>query len=257
MINLSDRVILVTRPDPQGGQLVEMIAKKGGKPIFFPTIAFVPPPDEKVLQRALQQLGDQDYLIFISPQAVYSSVPFIRQLWPELSPKAQFFAIGAGTKKALHDAGYVATLCPPEEWNSEGLLAMPAFHSIENKKIAVFRGMGGRELVDQILSDRGAQVLPVIVYERIKPHHDTAPLIDQLKHRTIDALVCTSFEGVQNLKDLVGEEAWPLLQRIPLFVVSERIKSLAHDLGFQTIWVTQRASNEAILERLMQVLPAH
>lgn len=257
MIDLSDRTILVTRPDPQGGELVDMIAKKGGKPIFFPTIAFSPPPNEKVLQHALQQLGEQDYLVFISPQAVYSSIPFIRKLWPEMSPKTQFFAIGAGTKKALHDAGYVATLCPPEEWNSEGLLAMPAFHSIENKKIAVFRGMGGRELVDQILSDRGAQVLPVIVYERVIPNNDTTPVIEELKHRTIDAVICTSFEGVQNLKTLLGEEAWPLLQRLPLFVVSERIKSLAQDLGFQTIWVTQRASNESIVERLMQVLPAH
>lgn len=250
MTDLSGRHIVVTRPDPQGSELCRLIEQVGGGSIFFPTIAFAPPPDSAVLQQALSLLGEQDWLVFISPQAVYAGVPLIRRTWPDFPANVQFAAVGAGTKNALHEAGYEVAHYP-EEGGSEGVLALPAFQDLSGKKVAIIRGVGGRELLDDVFAERGARVLPVIVYQRVLPQaHNT----EWLAERKIDAIVCTSFEGVQNLKDMLGETVWPLIKTLPLLVVSDRIKSLAQDLGFQTIWVSSAASNEAILERLMQVL---
>jgi uroporphyrinogen-III synthase len=251
MTDLQGRHILITRPEPQGSELCRLIEAKGGQAICMPTLAFAPPPDSEAFDRALAAFGDQDWLIFISPQAVLASVPAIRRQWPLFPTSVQFACVGEGTAKALLAAGYRVSHYPEKEWNSEGLLDLPCFQSVTGKKIAIIRGEGGRELVDKTLAARGATILPVIAYQRVLPELKLHSALAWLEQHKIDSIVCTSFESVKNLKILWGEEAWPYLKACPLYVVSERIKGLAHDLGFQTIWVTHRASNESILETLM------
>lgn len=239
--------VLVTRPEPQGTELCLRIEERGGKATNFPTIAFAPPPDPVAFTQAIQKIGEQEWLIFISPQAVYASVVAIRTAWPELPPQVKFAAVGEGTAKALQHAGYNVDVIP-KDWNTEGLLALPQFQHVQHKKIAVIRGEGGREKIDQVLTARGAELLPIIAYQRVLPVTDTTYCLSLLKKSAIDVIVCTSFEGVRNLKILLGEAGWPYIQNLPIIVMSERIKSLAQGLGFQTIWVTSNASNNAVLE---------
>jgi uroporphyrinogen-III synthase len=248
MQHLFGLTILVTRPEPQGTELCRLISEQGGHAICFPTIAFAPAPNLHIFQQAVALLGEQDWLIFISPQAVYASVAPIRKVWPEFSGQTQFAAVGAGTAKALHEAGYNVIVKPFSEWSSQGLLDMPEFKAVTGKKIAIVRGVGGRELLDKVLAERGAHILPVIAYARVVPEVDIHPCLNLLEKRIIDILVCTSYEGVQNLKIMLGEAGWPYIKDLPLVVMSERIKMLAHNLGFQTIWVTHNASQTAILE---------
>jgi|SRR5579883_475545 uroporphyrinogen-III synthase len=248
MNDLQGLHILVTRPEPQGAELCRLIAAEGGYPVSFPTIAFAPPPDQETFQESINALGKQDLLIFISPQAVYSSIASIRKTWPQFPESVQFAAVGAGTAKALRDAGYNVTLQPESEWSSQGLLEMEELKAVSGKKIAIIRGVGGRELLDVELARRGACILPVIAYERTLPKIDVDPCLNLLEKRIIDIIICTSYEGVRNLKILLGEAGWPYIKDIPVIVMSERIKSLAHNLGFQTIWVTPNPSMAAILD---------
>lgn len=249
---LRNLTILVTRPEPQCTELCREINTMGGRAIAFPTIAFAPPPDIQAFQAAIQQLGNQTWIIFISPQAVVASVPAIRQTWSTLPPTVQFAAIGAGTAKSLIAAGYQSAIQPDTEWSSEGLLAMPDFQQVQGMSIAVVRGVGGREMIDRELRLRGAQVLPVIAYQRIVPDIDLTPCLNALQAKQIDMIVCTSFESVNNLKNMLGDAAWPLLEKIPLIVMSERVKLLAEALGFRTIWVTRGASQAAIVELIAE-----
>lgn len=252
MNNLHNLCILVTRPEPQGRELCKLITDQGGQAVSFPTIAFAPPPDLQAFQQAIMALGEQDWLIFISPQAVYSSMIHIRNAWPQLPSTVKLAAVGAGTAKALRAAGYTVTAQPTTEWNSEALLDLPEFQSIAGKKIAIIRGVGGRELIDKQLAERGAHILTVLAYERVLPAIDVSNCLNLLKQNIIDMVVCTSYEGVRNLKILLGEAGWFYIKDIPLIVMSERIKTLAHDLGFQTIWVTRNASQTAILDLMAE-----
>jgi uroporphyrinogen-III synthase len=255
MKNLEDLHILVTRPEPQGEELCKLISAHGGHPIHFPTIAFAPPLDEESFQQAITQLGEQDWLIFNSPQAVYASIALIRKHWPHFPDTVKWAAVGAGTAKALQQAGYEA-LYPDNEQSSEALLDLPDLQQVAGKKIAIIRGVGGRGLLDKIFTERGAIILPVIAYERILPDVDPAPILEKLRQHAIAIIVCTSYEGVRNLKILLGESASPYLHDIPLIVMSERIKMLAQDLGFRRIWVTRNASQAAILDTLAETRKA-
>lgn len=236
MTDLHKLRILVTRPDPQGQELCREIAARGGVPIHFPTIAFLPPPNLEAYQSAIRQLDKQDWLIFISPQSVYASIASINK-----SPTVQIAAIGSGTAKALEQAGFTVNLIPEKEENSEGLLKLPALQQVSGKKIAIIRGAGGRELIDKTLAERGAKVLSVIAYQRGLPDVDITDCIDRVTNHEVDVIICTSFEGVRNLRELLGESTWSNLQKIPLIVISERIKLLAEDLGFRRIWVTRHS----------------
>lgn len=250
MIRLQGRHILVTRPSPAGEVLCTHIRENGGVATHLPTIAFAPPKDLDQLQSALEKLGEQEWLIFISPQAVRASVASIRRLWPNLTPQVRFAAVGGGTAQALQEAGYVVSACPTAEWSSEGLLALPAFQSVKNTKIAIVRGEGGRELLTTTLTERGADILPVVAYQRVIPNIDTSQYIALIQQQPLDASVCGSYEAVQNLKIMLGEQGWPLIQQVPIIVMSERIKKLAEDLGFQTIWVALEASHETVIATL-------
>lgn len=249
MTDLHNKTILVTRPLPQAEKLCEMIQNSNGKCISFPTLAFedVPFTDD------IPKLGEQDWLVFISPQAVYSSVVAIRKIWPEFPPQVKFAAIGKGTAIALQLAGYNVAFHPQTNKGSEEFLEDVAFKNPRGQKIAVIRGEGGRELVDHELAARGAQVLSVIAYKRILPTVDASDIVTQLQQKKIDAIVGTSFEGIKNLKTLIGSSNWPYLQNVPLCVPGMRIKKLAQQHGYATIWVTSEMSDAAIMQTLAKI----
>lgn len=244
--------ILITRPNPAGEELCELIRSHEGTALHFPTIAFTPPNDMQSFRETIQTIGEQDWLLFVSPQAVYASIPAIRQAWPNFPPQLSLAAIGGGTVKALQAAGYQSVTHPEVEWHSEGLLELPAFQSIAGKKIMLVRGEGGRDLLQQVFEERGARVSHLIAYQRVMPHLDVSQPVHYVKSNQLDAIVCMSFEGVKNLKTLLGDDAWPDLQNVPLLVSSERVKELAQGLGFQTIWVANNASQQAVIDALAQ-----
>ena len=243
--------VLVTRPGEPGDHLCKMIEQNGGQADHFPTIAFAPPPDKTAFEQGIAALGEQDWIIFVSPYAVRVSIPSIRKAWPVFPPHTQFAAVGAITAAALREAGYEA-IYPHHDWSSEALIAMPEFQHLQDKKVAIIRGEGGRDVLEQELAERGARILSVVAYKRTLPLPSTTENkgLDRLDNDEIDAIVCASFESIQNLKIILGETGWPRIKNIPLVVVSERIKTLAQALGFQTIWVANNASHQAIIDIL-------
>ena len=250
--HLNNLTILVTRPHPAGAELCDLIELHGGHAIHLPTITFESLINEKNFIDSIRLIGQQNCLIFISPQAVYASISVLRREWPDLPPYVKLAAIGGGTAKALLHAGYQATIQPKENWGSEEFLALPEFQSLIKQKIAIIRGEDGRELLEQTLTARGAHVLSILAYRRVLPKINIKSSQMLLKQNTIDTMIITSGEGIRNLMKMIEQTLHPFLLTIPLIVVSERIKKLAHDLGFQTIWVARNASHHAILEFLAE-----
>lgn len=253
MSNLDKLRVMVTRPQPQGMELCRLIDSCGGQAVSFPTIEFAPPTDVKAFQQAILLLGEQDGLIFISPQAVYASVTAIREVWRQFPLHVQFAAVGAGTANAMQEAGFTQIIYPSHDWSSEGLLDLPEFQNITHKLWAIISGEGGRDVLEKTLIARGAHVLPVIAYQRVLPQVDPAPYLALFKQYQIDVVVCASYESIRNLKILLGKEGWPFIRVVTLVVMSERLKVLAQDLGFQTICVARNASHKAVLDALVDI----
>lgn len=255
MTSLAGLGVLVTRSDEAGALLSEKIQAEGGLAWHYPTLAFAPPRNIAAYHAAMAELYQQTWLIFISPQAVAATLPLLKPQWPELASRVKVACIGGATAAALQAAGIERVVCPDSEWSSEGLLNMEAFQWVQGVNIAIIRGEGGREKIDRILSERGANLLPVIAYERILPYvspEKQAEVMAALQAKKIDIVIATSFSSVENLKQLIAPAAWPILKATPLSVMSERVQQLAQDLGFMHVWINNRASDEAIISLLVK-----
>lgn len=237
--------VMVTRPKPFGEPLCDLIQQAGGEAIYFPTIDITSPTDDRLLQQSLAKLNDYDWVIFISPQAVLRSYPYMR------GESFCIAAIGEGTAHALKERKLHVNACPAT-WNTEGLLALADFQALEGKKIAIIKGRGGRDLLSQQLKKRGADVTEIITYQRSLPDTNTSTYVERVHNQSVDVIICTSNEGLLNLKTLLKSE-WDYLKTIPLLVISERMRIKASELGFQNIFLANNASNNAVLDALENV----
>jgi uroporphyrinogen-III synthase len=234
--------VVITRPARQSAGLAQQIAALGGNPVMFPAIVILPPADRSALERAQRDLAQYDYAVFVSANAVEYGVGDPAS-WP-----AHLVALapGPGTASALAAVGIGQARIPATTMDSEGLLALPELADVAGKRVVIYRGSGGaggRELLGETLSERGAQVDYVECYRRDKPHGDFGTLAAAWRAGQIDALTLTSSEGLDNLWSLFDDASRSSMAATPTFVPHLRIAERARTLGFGRVSVT--ASTDA------------
>ncbi|MBA3661412.1 MAG: uroporphyrinogen-III synthase [Gammaproteobacteria bacterium] len=238
--------VLVTRPDPQGSHLCATLRAKGFECVHLPTLVIGPPSNIVRVEQALENLAKQQWLILISPQAVYALEAFCIKNGLIISDSVNLAAVGAGTATLLRGLTHREVHFPPTDWSAEGLLALPVFQNVAQQKIMMLQGNAGRDVLLRTFIERKAYVEVVEVYQRLLPEMDMEPYQKLLQNHAFNVIVSTSFSGVKNLKTLFGTMHWERLRQLPVIVVSNRIKALAFELGYKTIWVAKNASDEAI-----------
>lgn len=242
MNKLQNMTVLSTRPHSQGKILCEHIEAQGGTAISFPTIEFEPVHFDS---NGIKQ--SYDWIIFISREAAERATSLIRQF-----PKTtRIAAIGKGTASVLQKMGIENVIYPEKDWTSEGLMDLSVFKKINQQKILIIRGEGGREWLQETLAARGAEVDHLPVYRRRMPvYADIDPLLTLLQTKRINIIVCTSGESLHNLMNILGADNHMLLVNIAIIVVSERLAELAKEYHFQSIFLANNASHEAIMDTL-------
>ncbi|WP_153129830.1 uroporphyrinogen-III synthase [Dechloromonas hortensis] len=239
---LAGKTIVVTRPRAQAAPLAAAIAEAGGAPLLFPLLEISPAGDPQPLAAAIARLAAYRLAVFISPNAVDYAVPAMlaRGPWPAgLIPAA----VGQGTVKALAALGIDGCIAPSTRFDSEALLELPelAAAQIAGRRVAIFRGDGGRELLADTLRQRGATVDCITCYRRSGPTDGVAPLLAAWRAGRLDALTVSSSEGLRYLVDLLDAEGRAFLQKTPLFVPHARIAENARALGLSKIILTEAA----------------
>lgn len=246
---LQGRRILVTRPAAQSAALAQLISAEGGEPVLFPLLEISTTDDDKPLRQAIARLDEYAIAVFISPNAVDFSLPLIlaQRRWPA---RLRAAAIGQSTAVQLVSSGISPVLVPTERFDSEALLALPAFaaDSVVGKRLLILRGNGGRELLAETLAERGATVDCVTCYQRSAPV-DAAPVLARLRSGQLDALTISSSEGLRNLLALLDADDLERLRALPVFVPHQRIADMAAELGLSRVILT-RPADDGIFEGL-------
>jgi uroporphyrinogen-III synthase len=164
-----------------------------------------------------------------------------------LPARLQLAAVGQRTAEALLDqCGRIDIQAPPP-YNSEALLAMAELQAAADKRIVIFRGVGGRELLAETLRQRGAHIDYAEVYRRVRPDVRLADALPPAAN--IDLIIITSQDGLQNLVEMAEmEQRREWLLNIQLVAISPRVAQLADKLGFRHPPLTAaQASDEAIV----------
>lgn len=227
--------VLVTRPAEQAAELAERLRELGAEPLLFPALAILPPRDPETLRARLAEVASFDLALFVSPAAVrwaLAALPPTRGL-RELA--AGLAAVGKGSAEALHAAGHASVLAPASGFDSEHLLALPELADVAGRRILIFRGEGGRELIAETLRARGATVDYAECYRRGCPRDaDPAPALAALNGGRVRAVTAFSGETLDHLLKLLAPGA-AALRALPLFVPHARIAAHARARDFVAV----------------------
>lgn len=190
--------VLVTRARHQAGQLSAELAKLGAETIEIPAIEILPPESFAALDAALLSLGEYQWLIVTSANAVRA----IRERRAELGiPVAAFShlqiaAIGAKTARALDEAGLLASVVP-KEYVAESLLEALA-DGADGERVLIARAAVARDVIPETLTRRGARVDVVEAYRTMVPEDSATKMAEAFAAAPPDAATFASSSAVTN-----------------------------------------------------------
>jgi uroporphyrinogen-III synthase len=254
--------ILITRPKEYVQDLYQKLELLSYTPELFPVIEFRPSSTPETVIKAIQTIQAEDLLIFSSRAAVQYGLIAIHKKWPEWpNLRAQIAAIGPGTADTLHKFGIQTVLIPSQPpYESESLLDILATQKLQGRKIFLFRGQSGRDLLPDSLRAQGALVKIVNCYQRQCPSADTLYMQERIAHwqkNPIDAIITTSQEALNNLKILVGQSPWQsqwrCFQETPIVVVGERMWAQALELELRYPIRAEGAGDDCLIDAIQKI----
>jgi uroporphyrinogen-III synthase len=229
MARLTGIGVLVTRPEHQAHHLCHLIAAEGGAPVRYPALVIKPRSDRAAVRAAIGPADRYDLIIFISANSVRFGADFLDQ-----KRDVRIAAVGQPTAAALNAAGYRVSIMPAEGAGSDELLSMPEMAQISGQRVLIMRGSGGRELLAEVLTARGAQVQYAEVYTRepARPGAELQGEIETLwRQGGIRAYAATSVELLEALVGIVTPRCRELMDSTALVTGSRRVAESTSRLG--------------------------
>ncbi len=195
--------VLVTRSRTQAGQLSELLSSMGAHAIELPTIEIQPLEDYSELDSSIRQLGDYEWVVFTSANAV--DIVFKRLQALGLDSRAfhgaKVAAIGPATAASVEERGIVADFVP-DRFVSESVVEGMAGKNIKGAKILIPRAQEGRDVLSEGLARAGAMVHEIEAYRTVTPE-DSKSRVAEILSTGVDAVTFTSSSTVTNLAGLL------------------------------------------------------
>ena len=120
---LFGRGIVITRPEAQTEEFLDLLHAEGARTYLFPTIKIAPPEDFRDLDRAIANIETYHWLIFTSANAVRFFFQRLQESKQDLRDLkgVNICAIGPTTAREVEKFGISVDLVP-ETFTSEGIL---------------------------------------------------------------------------------------------------------------------------------------
>lgn len=253
--------VLVTRPNLQGSPLCALLREHGFSVTHVPVMEIAPlesPEQTEAIKKVFSNLTRISGLIFVSVNAAEMALPWLQKYPP---PRlARRFAVGKTTAAYLdkHAKGEANVIYPRTDMSSEGLLALINLQAdhVKGKHLLIVRGEGGREMIAEVLRERGAHVESVELYRRFVPMENAKALQQALPEA--DYVLINSAESLENMLAMLNESADKspdafsgnaLLDKT-IVVPGKRVADVASQAGFNNILIADNATDEAIVKVL-------
>ena len=162
---------LNTRPSSRAEALTVAVEQLGWRVTALPLLELVARPLGALERESLQllRLHPVSVIVVVSPTAASLGLQALIAL--DIDPKAlpvRWLAVGQGTAQVLQAAGLNPDI--PMIETSEGLIASEVLGSlVVGASVMVWRGEGGRELVQERLLARGVSLQIINLYRRQLP----------------------------------------------------------------------------------------
>jgi uroporphyrinogen III methyltransferase/synthase len=242
--------VLVTRAREQATELADLLTGLGADPVVAPMIRILPPEDRAPLLRAAATLGQFDWVVFTSANAVDAVMQAVVETGGDVrSFKGPMLcAVGSATADQLARYGIKVDLVP-SEYRAEALASTLAAHgSLDGVRVLLPRADIGREVVSASLRQGGADVTDVVAYrtvlEESQSSDDGPDIYRMLLDGELHVVTFTSASAVRNFAKIYGtEQAADLLAHTCVASIGPVTTEAAARLGIK---VTVQASTYTV-----------
>jgi uroporphyrinogen III methyltransferase/synthase len=196
--------IVVTRTREQASELVALLEEYGANCLEYSTINIEPVADYQVLDREIARLPSCGWLLFTSLNAVIYFFRRLRELGLDARSLAgpRIAVVGRATGDELRKYGITADLLP-EKFTSEGLAEALIAAGVAKKRIVLPRALAARDVLPEMLTAAGAEVVIAPVYQNVPPQGRKEQLREELAAGEIDMVTFTSSSTVTNFLTMV------------------------------------------------------
>jgi uroporphyrinogen-III synthase len=234
MLPLHNRRILVTRTRRQASDLAAQLEALGAITIAIPTIEIVPPASYAPLDEALGSLGDFDWLIFTSANAVEALAERLahRESGVRVSlPKIA--AIGPATARAVEARGLVVDLVP-QRYVAESLAESLLPHATGSRMLLI-RAEEARDVLPESLERAGAAITVAPAYRNQLPTSSISFVreIFASEDHGIDAITFTSASTARNLAALLDQAGLAIPSGVALASIGPITSEALRELGYR------------------------
>jgi uroporphyrinogen III methyltransferase/synthase len=240
--------ILVTRPIEQAEALAERLHELGAEVFFQPAIEILPAADPKPIEAAIGRLADYDWLVFLSSNGV--EFFFDRLHCLGLDSRAlgtvKLAAIGPATVEAL-EGYFLHADVQPETYRAEALAEALADEAA-GKRFLIARASRGREILAELLTQAGATVEQVVVYESRDVAAAEEDVASRMAAGKIDWTTVTSSAIARSLVSMFGEE----LKKTHLAAISPLTAEVLAELGHPAAVVAESYTTDGLIEAILE-----
>ena len=223
---LTDKTILVTRAAEQSSKFTALLHSQGATVIEMPALVITPPSSWQELDLAIANLTKFQWLILTSANGVNYFFDRLNTLGYDARAlgKTKIAVVGRKTASVLKQRQLNPDFIPPN-YVADSLIAnFP--EDIAGQKLLFPRvETGGRDVLVKELSDRGAEILEVPVYQSKCPDKIDLQAWQALKQKQIDIITFASSKTVRNFHQLLQQPAES----------NEAIESLLADVAIASI----------------------
>ena len=220
---MCDLSILLTRPVQQSLENQQEFEALGARCFVVPLLEILPRDDLDL--SVIEDAFDADIVVFSSPNAVKMLIG-IGGLSVLQSFSGKMVVPGRGTASELEKWGVTGVVFPLTNESSEGMLNLPVLKDVNDRRIVVFRGQSGRELLAETLVSRGADICYIPVYIRQTCQNIDIVKIEEWLKQKIPILLITSEAALNAMYSQFTDTLMKLVSMQTVFVFGLRLKAL-------------------------------
>ncbi len=253
---LFGKKVLITRSRTQASQFRLLLAELGAQPVEIPAIQTVDLEDFTELDSALFRLGEFQWAIFASINAVDSVFGRLRLLGKDSRAfgGVKVGAIGPATSNALTDRGITPDFVPSR---SVSEVVLSELEGMDWTGVPVLLPSAdiGRDALARGLSQRGAKVERIAAYRTI-PTDGMAEKARSALEQNVDFVTFTSSSTVQNLLSMLDGDR-KALERSKIACIGPTTAATAEQMGLRVDLVAPVHTVQGLVDALVEHCATH
>ena len=245
-MNRPKKIALIsTRPLKTNVQLSEELKNSEIKLLSFPLTEIHPLNNYQIFDGVIETIKTYQHIIFISTNAVHFFLERVKKLSLQIPKKLKLSSIGPTTKLLLQKKLSVDVHSPIKTFDSEHLLKEKIYNNVEDQKILIIRGEGGRETLKNALEEKGGIVNYGECYVRKYVDIDLIQLKNDLVNYHHQFILFSSTNSAKHFIDQLHNIETGWLQNIKIIVNHKKIEGLLSKI-FKNIFVCNNIDSQNI-----------